>query len=158
MKKDLAVYVLARSDLPSLNPGKLAAQSHHAGFQLAAKYASHPLVKEYIKLGKDGGADFFNTTLTISASLSDIEQLINPSTMHGVNCVYDTVVDKSYPFLVDYEAANIIDSTNVPGLHRIKSIGNQILYTRVELTCGYALGDRNDPVFKSLFGRFNLYP
>ena len=30
-KRDLAVYVLVRTDIPSMNPGKAMAQVHHAG-------------------------------------------------------------------------------------------------------------------------------
>ena len=45
-KKDLAVYILSRNDLPSLNPGKAMAQIHHAGVQMMSKYHKSALVKE----------------------------------------------------------------------------------------------------------------
>jgi peptidyl-tRNA hydrolase len=55
--KDLAVYILARTDLPSMNPGKMAAQVHHAGVQMMGKHGKDQLVQEYINWGNAAGAD-----------------------------------------------------------------------------------------------------
>ena len=53
--KDLAVYVLVRNDLPSMNPGKAMAQVHHAGVQMMFNHATNPLVKEYVQSGNAQG-------------------------------------------------------------------------------------------------------
>jgi len=151
--KDLVTYVLVRTDLPSLNTGKALAQSHHAGVQLLSKHAEKPLVREYIEAGMSEGADFFNTTLTLAAKFSDIEHSI--SLAKNLDCVCDIVIDPSYPFLVDIELDPFLKS--VTELTRVKQVSDsQVLYTRRELTCAYALGDRNDPEFASIFSDLSL--
>jgi peptidyl-tRNA hydrolase len=152
--KDLAVYVLVRTDLPSLNSGKAMAQSQHSGVQLAVKYFDHPLFKEYISTGVEQGADNFNTTITLAAKIADIEDAIGKAKSLGYLC--DIVVDPSYPFLVDSELDPFL--SDVKSFTRVKDISHtQVLYTRSELTCAYALGDRNDPEFLTVFANLNLH-
>lgn len=159
MDKDFAVYVLVRNDLPSLNPGKMAAQVHHAGVQMMAKHSNHPLVKNYIKQGKLGGAEQFNTTLVLAAGLQSIitahSTLTNPK-----NWISWVVVDPTYPFVVDnIEIASLIMCSDVIKPKIVKTLGDgRVLMTREEITCGWFLGDRNDENFKSLFKDFSLYP
>lgn len=154
MDRDLVVYVMIRNDLPSLNPGKAAAQVHHAGVQMMAKYADHKLVKQYLEDGVAQDADSFNTTLTLGASLSQIEAAIGKAKNLDVLC--DILVDPSYPFFVDPEVAPFLESN--PAVKRIGPSSNgKDLFVRNELTCAWALGNRNDIVFKSVFETMPLY-
>ena len=153
-KKDLAVYILSRNDLPSLNPGKAMAQIHHAGVQMMSKYHKSPLVREYISSGIKNGADHFNTTLVLSGQWLDIKMTLKeverlPNTECGI------VVDPSYPFFVDDdEIANLIDKAENIG----RASNGKILMTRKEWTCAWFLGDRNDINFKDKFMRYPLHP
>jgi peptidyl-tRNA hydrolase len=152
MQKDLTVYVLVRNDLPSLNPGKAAAQVHHAGVQMMVKHANHALVKSYISDGVAGKADGFNTTLTLSASLPQIEACIGK--VKNLEALCDIVVDPTYPFFVDREIAPFLELNQQ--VTRIGGNGPMELFLRNELTCAWALGDRNDVIFKSVFENLQL--
>lgn len=154
MDKDLAVYVLVRNDLPSMNPGKAMAQVQHSGVQMMVKYKNDKLVKEYVDKGIEQGADCFNTTLVLSASLQQIQNAVNIATM--CNAVCDTVLDPSYPFFVEPELAQFVEKD--PGVTRVGPAGNRELFVRPEITCGWILLDRNDPVMRSLVGAMPLHP
>ncbi len=152
--KDLVVYLLVRTDLPSLNSGKGFAQTHHAGVQMAVKFADHPLFKEYLEFGNQQGADNFNTTISLGATFKDIENTMEKVTK--MNGVCGILIDPSYPFLVDSELDPFLG--DVAKLARVKTIDSRnVLYTRPELTCAYALGDRNDPEFYEIFRGLNLH-
>lgn len=157
MDKDLAVYVLVRNDLPSMNPGKAMAQVHHAGVQMVNKYLNgygSPLVKEYLELGKEHGADNFNTTLVLSASIDQINTVMSISRM--LHAVCDTVLDPSYPFFVEPEMASFVEESHT--VTKIGPSGNKILFVRPEITCAWILLDRNDPTMRSLVGAMPLHP
>ena len=157
MEKDFAVYVLVRNDLPSMNPGKAMAQVHHAGVQMMVfgqRYNS-TLIKEYINRGAEQGSDF-NTTIVLSASLAQVNTLINfaRDNMIGIPC--GTVLDPSYPFFVDPELAPFVEKD--PQVKRIGQSGNKVLFVRPEITCGWILMDRNDMAMRSLVEAMPLHP
>jgi len=155
---DLVVYVLVRNDLPSLNPGKMAAQVHHAGVQMMSKHSTHQLVINYIMDGAKQGADGFNTTLVLSADAEEIAdasyQVSNLPAGEAISCI---VKDPSYPFVVDWEIANLLKEN-----FRIKWVKNlenhKVLMTREEDTCAWFLGSRDNPNFKDIFAQFSLHP
>lgn len=155
--RDLAVYVLVRTDIPSMNPGKAMAQVHHAGVQMMRKYASHKLVKEYLDDGERSGALGFNTTITLAATINDITNVQFKVLGLGNICLGDQVVDPSYPFVVSKEAYNWTASKSKTPLSGIDIGNNQMLVTRIEITCAWFLGDRNDPDFKNLFEGLKLH-
>jgi hypothetical protein len=159
MSNDYAVYVLVRNDLPSLNPGKMAAQVHHAGVQMMAKHSKHSLVKSYLKYGKLQGADQFNTTIVLAAGLQDIVKAHTTLTK-PMKWLSWCVVDPSYPFMVDnMEIAALIYGNQTLKTHIVKTMDDgRVLMTREELTCAWFLGNRNDEKFKALFTGLSLYP
>jgi peptidyl-tRNA hydrolase len=135
-KKDLAVYVLARTDLPSLNSGKLAAQVHHAGVQMMGKYNKRQLVQDYIKYGKTRGAVYFNTTIVLAASINDIiQRLHSANEMAKSMIVFNSITDPSYPFFVEnMEIASLIQPNAKTQIIKTMNDG-RVLMTREELTC-----------------------
>ena len=155
---DIAVYILARTDLPSLNAGKLAAQVHHAGVQMMAKLSKSSMVKNYILSGVAEGADNFNTTIVLGAELDDIIQCSRIAKFLGDSIVqFDIVTDPSYPFFVEnIEIANLITQ---PSTKLIKTINDgRVLMVRKEITCAWFIGDRNNTDFKNLFSGLSLHP
>jgi hypothetical protein len=152
--EDIVVYVLVRTDLPSLNSGKGMAQVHHSGVQLAMKYGNTELFKNYIAGGTAGDADNFSTTITLAATFADIEKSI--AKLDGTEYVRDIIVDPTYPFLVDLEIDLLLQK--LPDVTRVKQVNpTHVLYTRRELTCAYALGYRTDEKFKSAFDGLELF-
>ena len=153
---DLAVYVLVRNDLPSMNPGKAMSQCHHAGVQMMGRYGNHALVKEYISAGMAQGANWFNTTLVLTANEKEIgDTVMNIARLDGVLC--GEVVDPSYPFAADGEIARLLEKN--PKITRVKTFDNgMVLLTREELTCVWFLVDRDNTELGDLFARFSLHP
>lgn len=153
-KQQLTVYVLSRTDMPSLNAGKAMSQSHHAGVQMIAKFAKSKLVRDYVSTGTAEGADHFNTTVVLGANLAQINLICKLASKLD-NIEYGTVIDPSYPFYVDNdELANLMQGVQYIGLLN----NGKILLTRKELTCAWFLGDRNREDFKSLFAELSLHP
>lgn len=159
--RDLAVYVLVRTDIPSMNPGKAMAQVHHAGVQMMALHNQHQLVKDYIEQGVNAGAMGFNTTITLAATKPQIEETMNRLDLlmgANFNVIGQRVIDPSYPFLVDREVWEWMIHI-VPGVADLTHNANNgmMLVTRSELTCAWFLGDRNIPEFKNLFDGLELH-
>lgn len=158
-ERDVVAYILARTDLPSMNSGKMAAQVHHAGVQMVAKYSNRDLVQEYIRIGNENGAVYFNTTLVLGATYSDIDQCTQLANNLPVDdVVFNTVVDPSYPFFVESkEIANLIPTTSTTKQVSCLSDG-KVLMVREELTCAWFLGSRTNPNFSSMFSQLKLHP
>lgn len=157
--RDLVVYVLLRTDLPSMNPGKAAAQVHHAGVQMAAKHGKRQLVQDYIKDGIAQGAVYFNTTLVLGATLDNIIRCGQEAENAGDDIVvFNTVTDPSYPFFVENtEIAALIPQTETTRAVKYMADG-RVLMVREEVTCAWFLGDRNDARFRELFVGLDLHP
>ncbi len=157
--RDLVVYVLLRTDLPSMNPGKAAAQVHHAGVQMMAKHGKRQMVQDYVKDGISQGAVYFNTTLVLGATIDDVIMRGQAAGAAGDDVVvFNTVTDPSYPFFVEnMEIANLIPQTEDVRVIKIMDDG-RVLMVRPEVTCAWFLGDRNDVRFRCLFDGLNLHP
>lgn len=117
MKTDILpiLYILMRTDLTSMNPGKAVAQGAHAANQFA--YFMDPKDAMYI-MWKDATFAGFGTTITLSvneAQLNAVDALIR-NAKFGVSGI---VHDPSYP-LVDGDYVHSIPLD----------------------TCGYVFGDK----------------
>lgn len=157
MDRDLAVYILARTDLPSLNPGKLAAQVHHCGVQMMAQHGGRLKVQDYVADGNAQGAVHFNTTIVLGATLTNILARGVAAEAAGEHVVlFNTVTDPSYPFLVENsEVADLIPEHVAKGIKQLPD--GRVLMVREEVTCAWFLGDRNDPEFRALFDGLDLH-
>ena len=156
--RELAVYVLLRTDLPSMNAGKAAAQVHHAGVQMVAKHGKQQLVQDYIKDGIAQGAVYFNTTLVLGATLDDIIRCGQEAENAGDDVVvFNTVTDPSYPFFVENaEVADLIPESVAKAVKKMPD--GRVLMVREEVTCAWFCGDRNDVRFRCLFEGLDLHP
>jgi peptidyl-tRNA hydrolase len=157
--EDLVCYVLVRTDLPSLNPGKAMSQVHHAGVQMCAKHSLHTLVESYIQQGTVQGADHFNTTIVLGATLAQVKSVMDQAAGYQKSeVVFDVVVDPSYPFFVENEEiANLIPQTEQVKIIKVMP-DYRVLMVRPEVTCAWFLGDRNDLRFRVLFDGLDLHP
>lgn len=90
------LYILARSDLYQLNPGKLAAQAAHAGtmFVRDVHVKSNDELTEQYALW-DGGRGF-GTKITLTATQAEILETVE--VMKGFKLLTGVVVDPTYPF------------------------------------------------------------
>lgn len=157
IKQDLTVYVLVRTDLPSLNSGKAMSQVHHAGVQMVNKHRAQTLVRDYITQGIEQGADNFNTTIVLGATLEQIQRVsAQANQLETSVVVFDTVTDPSYPFFVQNgEVADLIPETVAQAIKQMPD--GKILMVRSEVTCAWFVGDRNNPAFRMLFDGLDLH-
>lgn len=126
------------------------AQVHHAGFQLAWKYYDDPRVKEYVEEGLLGDADHFSTCITLSVNKDELTNIIKTSKNLGY--LADVIIDPTYPYLVSKEIALAHNKEWVSETCN----GDMVVMLRQELTCGYTLIDKDDPLATFLFKNFPL--
>jgi peptidyl-tRNA hydrolase len=104
------LYILARNDLASMNPGKLAAQASHASNAFVFAYheyvrnSSANQVDEYTsKLNKafnqwqNSTSQGFGTVLVLEGSMPDIAETVN--TMANMNYMAEVIHDPTYPIV-----------------------------------------------------------
>lgn len=91
MIEEFYLYILMRNDMDSLNPGKAVAQGAHAANVFADQMRYTTLFKkEYNKwAGKRG----YGTTITLSASKKEIEELDSSNVEYPM----DLIIDETYP-------------------------------------------------------------
>lgn len=156
MKEDLVLYILMRDDLPSLNPGKMAAQAAHASNQFIHQYLDGSESKRIESQIKEwqSCASGFGTTIVLSVSEQDINDIINIGSKYYLAC--DKVIDPTYPFIVDRETYDCIDKTKLTTAPFFTSDDNVVL-CREEITCGFIFGDKSDPVLRFLTNKYKLY-
>lgn len=90
------LYLLVRKDLYDLNPGKLGAQTGHAGSKFAGQVLrgkDKALIEQYDAWDAGRG---FGTKITLSATKNDILDVVKTAQERGL--VADVVVDPTYPF------------------------------------------------------------
>ena len=159
--ENIYAYCLVRTDLPSLGPGKAVAHAMHAGNQLTWREVVLPM-----KEGKPPSpevvawhelASGFGTTIALGdknqIDISTLNQVVDAAKKLGF--VADLVVDPTYPYLVDREVYNLID----PSVHTLPAVtaGNGMMCCfRMEVSCGYVLGDKSS--LRVLLKSFGLYP
>jgi len=166
-EKDYRLYLLCRNDLPSLNPGKMAAQAAHSANQFVfelyeriaeLKAGSGDTKKEcamrYIEDGylvwRNSTKQGFGTTITLSLNYHDMVQAVNAA--KSLHFPAGITHDPEYPFMVDSEVAALLAANGLTIIPR----GNQFIALRPEDTGGYIFGDAEE--LRPLLGRFPLFP
>lgn len=90
------LYILARSDMQSMNPGKLAAQCCHAGnqFESFVKVSGNKGIKKLYDAWKKQG-DGFGTTIVLDIGTeSELLDFLQSGNMFG-----GPILDETYPLL-----------------------------------------------------------
>ena len=139
------LYILMRTDMTSMNPGKAVAQGAHAANQFVKTMRNCNSicedqteilhlweVWENSAVGDDGIPQGFGTTITLGISSETILFEV-VETAKKMGCAAEVTFDPSYP-LVDGDVVHLIP------LH----------------TCGYVFGDKNH--LSPLLRQFNLHP
>jgi hypothetical protein len=87
---DLVLYILMRTDMASMNPGKACAQAAHAANQFVEEHHRNATVKAWQKQTGTG----FGTTIVLSANQEILTQVV---TYPEGDFVVGLVVDPTYP-------------------------------------------------------------
>jgi hypothetical protein len=132
------LYLVMRNDLPSLNPGKLAAQAAHVA-NVAVKNANPKIRKEWESQTKQ----HFGTTIVLGADRKFL------MTRMGMTLVWDPTYPCEIPFEVGAHLVEEMLRENVYLDHDRR----RATYLRNEVVGAWALGDRPD-----IFDGLELYP
>ena len=126
---------------------------------MVSEYDQFELVRNYVQDGIAQGAVYFNTTLVLGATYADIVRVgTQAELLSDQEVVFNTVVDPSYPFLVqNWEIVNLIPQTDSTRVIKQMADG-QVLMVRPEVTCAWFCGDRNNARFRAMFDGLELHP
>jgi hypothetical protein len=172
-EEQYVLYILMRTDLPSMNAGKAMAQASHASNAFMNKVKkdfdmSEISIKavEWEKQTNQG----FGTVLVLGATLDDIRKirewdneqssLFDPEELQPRNesHLFEEVVDPTYPYIVNSEIAGLIDKNVHTGESPIELESGDCLCLRNEVTCAYLFADKNNEQIKELLGELTLHP
>lgn len=140
------LYQLVRTDIPQMNPGKLGAQTNHAGTQFAFESVDFDdeLKSEVLDWRNQSRKNVmanastlggFGTVITLAATELEIKETLSNMARFGFHM--GLVVDPTYPMM------NVMNES----------------FTREELTVGYVFVPRNAPK-EALdeLAKFRLHP
>lgn len=144
MSEDYEVlYILARNDLDSLNPGKLAAQVAHAATQLSEFIYNDvdrdsALYVQYKNWIKQAGT--FGTVITLAASKEQLDHFFEGVEVNPYeHAAYGCTIDPTYPFIVNKEYLDILSECGrIVSFNKIDD--NKYFATRREHTCSWIFG------------------
>lgn len=145
------LYILMRSDLPSLNAGKAMAQACHGSNQFIHEFGSLRHVQLWQKEGEG-----FGTTIVLAVNQSKLIEVIANAHSYGVPA--GTVIDTTYPFIVpNPEIAELISSDELTGRSIYKDNGQVVMF-RKECTCAYLFIRDGSEDQRMLVGELPLHP
>lgn len=151
------LYIIARNDLDSLNPGKLAAQVAHAASAVAEiiynevdkNSALSVLYKNWINSG--GG---FGTTIVLQGSKEELLEIGGRDVDPYAHILNGDIVDPTYPFMVNKEYFDILNEYGLI-VDYSKMGDNEYFATRKEHTCSWFFGEKEQ--LKPYVGELKLY-
>lgn len=159
-EQDPILYLVMRNDLPSLNPGKLAAQSAHCanafvGDVAARSGGARKLYMDWARQTKQ----CFGTTIVLAADGEAIPNLVKLAKKEGI--VAGEVFDPTYPCEVPREIAEVMMNQAVDLSDReiyFCIASGRGLMTRRELVGAYLFGDKNMRELRLMLASLSLYP
>jgi len=153
--KEYVLYILMRTDLPSMNAGKGMAQASHASNAFVKKFGNTKEAKEWQNETKQG----FGTVLVLGVNgeeLMDVYRKSGDDQIDGIDC--DIIDDPTYPFIIpNVELFKLMDGNIFSSAPIFKASGEVVCF-RQEQTCGYVFGDKNDKNLRELVKSFKLHP
>ena len=130
------LYILMRTDLDSMNPGKAMAQASHASNAFVSNAEpGYNVDEELFNAWKESTTQGFGTVLVIEVNEAQMRTAVEIAESFGVDkfpC--DIIHDPTYP-LQDGDITHFIPVD----------------------TCGYIFGDKEDPLLESIVGNFELH-
>jgi peptidyl-tRNA hydrolase len=167
-EEQYVLYILMRTDLPSMNVGKAMAQASHASNAFMHKVKKDfdmcPTSVKAVEWEKQTSQGF-GTVLVLGATSDDImgidsniRQMEDDGKRIHTRWVFEKVVDPTYPYIVNSEIAGLIDKNVHTGESPIELESGDCLCLRNEVTCAYLFADKNNEQIKELLGELTLHP
>ena len=130
------LYILMRTDMDSMNPGKAMAQASHASNAFVSNAEpGYNVDEELFNAWQESTPQKFGTVLVLGVNEAQMRTAVEVAESFGVDkfpC--DIIHDPTYP-LQDGDTTHFIPVD----------------------TCGYIFGDKDDPVLQSIIGNFELH-
>lgn len=130
------LYILMRTDMDSMNPGKAMAQASHASNAFVSNAEpGYNIDEELFNAWQGSTPQGFGTVLVLGVNEAQMRTAVEVAESFGVDkfpC--DIIHDPTYP-LQDGDTTHFIPLD----------------------TCGYIFGDKDDPVLQSIIGNFELH-
>ena len=144
------LYILIRTDLPSLKTGKSEAQASHIAnrfvfenhIAFARKDVMEPLPENTLVTQWVNECQGFGTAIVLGASKEEIHKFTAWDSDMAIDDVSAIVFDPTYPYTVDLEIFPLIDEkfhTSEPVIN-----GNRVHLTRNEMVGGYIFGRKGE--------------
>jgi peptidyl-tRNA hydrolase len=151
MNENLYLYILMRTDLPSMGAGRAAAQASHAANAFIHKFGGKADVKEWQKQTPQG----FGTAIVLGVTFDQFQLKEKCSKAMSQGFHADSVIDPDYVISVSKEIMPFIDSKNLGHFEQSPADPDKYLLHREEVTCAYIFGDKEKLV--ELLGDLPLY-
>lgn len=155
MNKDYRLYILMRTDLPSMGAGRAAAQASHAANAFIHELGNpdklnRQEVKDWQRQTKQG----FGTAIVVGVTKDQIEKLFSRAPLKRW-IMKGKVYDPDYVILVNQEIADLMHQNYdgrfcdftfdyldpKTGKHRTDGM---VAIHRKEMTCAFVFGEAND--------------
>ena len=131
------LYILMRTDMDSMNPGKAMAQASHASNAFVSNAEpGYNVDEELFNAWQESTPQGFGTVLVLGVNEAQMRTAVQIAESFGVDkfpC--DIIHDPTYP-LQDGDTTHFIPVD----------------------TCGYIFGDKEDPLLEAIIGKFELHP
>lgn len=149
--ENLYLYILMRTDLPSMGAGRAAAQASHASNAFIHKFGEREDVVEWSHQTPQG----FGTAIVLSASHVEIAEILNECNDLGIDTI-EKVVDPDYVIPISSEIVPFLDPDNGGIIvEQSATDPNKSFIHRSEVTCAYVFGDKEK--LAPILGKLSLY-
>ena len=130
------LYILMRTDLDSMNPGKAMAQASHAGSTFVHNAEpGYNVDEELFNAWQKETPQGFGTVLVLGVTEVQMRTAVAVAESFGVDKFPCEIIhDPTYP-LQDGDTTHFIPVD----------------------TCGYIFGDKEDPLLEAIIGKFELH-
>ena len=130
------LYILMRTDLDSMNPGKAMAQASHAGSTFVHNAEpGYNVDEELFNAWQKETPQGFGTVLVLGVTEVQMRTAVAVAESFGVDKFPCEIIhDPTYP-LQDGDTTHFIPVD----------------------TCGYIFGDKDDPLLEAIIGKFELH-
>jgi len=141
--KDYRLYILMRTDLPSMGAGRAAAQASHASNAFVHKFGKHQEVKNWQNQTTQG----FGTAIVLGTDKVTIDKLFHLSPLK-LWVMKDEVHDPDYVILINREIESLLRkqyNKHSQFWFDLPKPDGLVPLHRVEMTCAYVFGAVDDP-------------
>ncbi len=154
------LYILMRTDLPTMNAGKAMAQASHASnaFIHMARGDLMDARAEMTKAWQSETKQGFGTVLVLGATRAELVDVVSKARQQMLAA--SVIDDPTYPYRVESgEIASLIPefTDTVPRVPIVDMKAPVTLY-RSEMTCGFVFADKDDLATAELVGHLKLHP